>query len=92
MYNIANYSQILIMVFFILIFYFLIIRPQNKQKVAIQNMLNSLKTGDKIITSSGIIGKIFEIRENEIIIEVFDGTKIEILKQAIVSLINDDNK
>lgn len=92
MYNIANYSQVLIMVFFILVFYFLIIRPQNKQKVALQNMLNNLKVGDKIITQGGILGKVFEINETKILIEVFDGTKIEILKHAIVALINDDNK
>jgi preprotein translocase subunit YajC len=92
MYNIANYSQVLIMVFFILVFYFLIIRPQNKQKVALQNMLNNLKIGDKIITQGGILGKVAEINETKILIEVFDGTKMEILKQAIVALMNDDNK
>ncbi|MBU4270086.1 preprotein translocase subunit YajC [Candidatus Dependentiae bacterium] len=80
------------MLIFILIFYFMLIRPQSKQRQAINNMINNLKIGDKIITKGGIIAQISQIKEETLIIEVEAGTKIEILKHAVVSLINDDQK
>ncbi len=89
---ISKYGQAFILILFVLIFYFMIIRPQNKQKVAINNMIDNLKIGDKIITKGGIIGKICEINNNEVVIELFDKSKIQILKHAIISLINDNKE
>ncbi len=89
---IAKYGQLFVMLIFILIFYFMLIRPQNKQRQAINNMINNLKIGDKIITKGGIIAQISQIKEETLIIEVEVGTKLEILKHAVVSLINDDQK
>ena len=54
---------------FILIFYFLLIRPQKKQQKQISDMLSSLKKGDEIVTVGGIVGTIVRIKDNDIIIE-----------------------
>ena len=88
----TQYGQLFMLLIFVLIFYFLLIRPQNKQRHTLNDMINNLKIGDKIITKGGIIAKISVIKENSLIIEVENNTKIEILKHAVVSLINDDQK
>ena len=54
---------------FILIFYFLLIRPQKKQQKQISDMLKSLKIGDEIVTVGGIVGKIVKIKDDNIIVE-----------------------
>ncbi|MDR1030976.1 MAG: preprotein translocase subunit YajC [Treponema sp.] len=67
----------------IAIFYFLIIRPQNKKQKETQRMLSALKKGDKIITIGGIHGVIQSVKENSIIVKVDDDTKIEFSRSAI---------
>lgn len=54
---------------FILIFYFLLIRPQKKQQKQISDMLSSLKVGDEIVTVGGIVGTIVRIKDDNIIVE-----------------------
>jgi len=65
------------------IFYFLIIMPQRKKDQEHKAMLGSLKRGDKIITNGGIYGKIVDIKENKLIIEISKDVEIEILKGAV---------
>ena len=65
------------------VFYFLIIMPQRKRDQEHKKMLESLKRGDKIITNGGIYGKIVDIKENKMTIEIAKGVEIEILKNAV---------
>lgn len=67
------------------IFYFLLIRPQKKQREKHQKMLLSLSKGDQIVTSSGIVGTIYEIDEKIITLTVADKTKIKIMKNYIAT-------
>lgn len=72
------------------IFYFLIIRPQNKRQKDMKTLLTSLKTGDKVITNSGIHGIIANIKEGGTLsLKVADNVKIEINKDAIASVVKD---
>lgn len=89
---IAKYGQFFVMIFFVLIFYFLLIRPQNKQRQKLAEMINNIKTGDKVITKGGILATISAIKTNNFVVELLDGTKIEILKHAVISLVNDSPK
>ncbi|MCM8774968.1 MAG: preprotein translocase subunit YajC [Candidatus Omnitrophica bacterium] len=70
------------------IFYFLLIRPQQKRQQDTQKMIQNLKKGDRIITSGGILGEITSIQEDYVVIKVGnnDLTKMEVLKSAIVGL------
>ena len=71
----------------IVIFYFLIIRPQGKQQKEREGMLNSLKKGDQILTSGGIIGKILDMHDGDILtIEISKGVNIKIKKEFISSI------
>jgi len=65
------------------IFYFLVIMPQRKKEQEHKKMLESLKRGDKIITNGGIYGRIADIKENKLIIEISKGVEIEVLKGAV---------
>src|SRR5262245_56066679 len=64
------------------VFYFLLIAPQRKRQKQLQSMLQNLKSGDKVTTSSGIIGVIVSIKDKSVSIRSAD-TKLEILKSAI---------
>ena len=71
----------------ILIFYFLIIRPQNKKKKETQSMLSSLQPKDKVATIGGIRGVVQSVKENTVVLKVDDGTKIEFSKNAIANVL-----
>ena len=67
----------------ILIFYFLIIRPQNKKRKDTEKMLSALKKGDKIVTIGGIHGTVQSVKETTVIIKVDDNVKLEFLRSAV---------
>jgi len=65
------------------IFYFLIIRPQNKKQKDTQRMLSSIKKGDRVVTIGGIHGVIQSVRESSVILKVDDSFKVEFSRSAI---------
>jgi len=70
---------------FILIMYFLMIRPQNKRAREHQEFLAALKPGDEVITAGGIIGQVKSITEGFVNVEIAGNTVIKVLKSAIES-------
>ena len=77
-------STILMIVLMIPIFYFLMIRPENKRKMEAEAMLNALKVGDNITTIGGIIGDIVSIKDDSIVIETTtDRVRVEFAKFAV---------
>ncbi|TFG81827.1 MAG: preprotein translocase subunit YajC [Spirochaetales bacterium] len=69
-----------------LIFYFMIIRPQNKKQKAMQKMIASVKKGDKVITIGGIHGTVHAVKEKTVVIKVDDSSRMEFSKSAIASV------
>ena len=67
----------------IAIFYFFIIRPQNKKQKETQKMIDALKKGDKVVTIGGIHGVVASTKEKTVIVKVDDNTKIEFSRSAI---------
>ena len=72
----------------ILIFYFLIIRPQKKRDKEARDMLAAMKKGDKIVTIGGIRGTVAVVKDNTVIVKVDDNTRIEFSKNAISQILN----
>ncbi len=68
------------------IFYFMIIRPQQKRAKERQALLDSVKKGDKIITSGGMHGKVINIDETTILVEVADNVKIKVERSAVTGV------
>jgi preprotein translocase subunit YajC len=65
------------------VFYFLIIRPQQKKAKQHQNMLTELRVGDVVVTQGGIIGKISGIRDLELTVEVQQGVRLKVLRSHV---------
>jgi len=73
----------------ILIFYFLIIRPQNKKQKAAKKMLSALKKGDKVVSIGGVHGTVVSVKEQTTVVKVDDNTKLEFSKSAISSVVSE---
>lgn len=78
-----NYAQFLPIVLMFVLFYFLLIRPQKKRQNAVQQMQNSLKKGDKVVTIGGLHGTVDSIDESKIVVKSIDGSKLTFDRQAI---------
>lgn len=76
-------SSILMIVALIAVFYFFMIRPQQKRQKEIKKFREGLSKGDNVITAGGIYGKIREIRDTTIIVEIADGVKITLDKGSV---------
>ncbi|MEO0205468.1 MAG: preprotein translocase subunit YajC [candidate division WOR-3 bacterium] len=76
----------LILIF--VVFYFLLILPQQKRQKQHQQLLNSLKKGDRVVTSAGIYGTIANIKDNVISLVIADGVKVDFERSHIVSKIS----
>lgn len=71
------------------LFYFLIIRPQQKREAQKKEKLGKLKKGDKVVTNSGIIGEISKIiDDNRVIVKISDNTEVEMYKSFVAEIID----
>ena len=71
------------------VFYFLLIRPQQKKVKQHREMLNLVKRADRVLTGGGIIGTVTRIKENdELVVEVADGVKVNVLRSTLSDVIN----
>jgi len=85
------------MIPFILIFvlfYFLILRPQQKQSRELKEMKSNLKRGDNILTSGGIYGKVVNVNEDVLSVEIAKGINIKMTRSGVSTIVNpeDENK
>ncbi|MDQ0224743.1 preprotein translocase subunit YajC [Metabacillus niabensis] len=71
------------------IFYFLLIRPQQKQQKAVREMQNSLQKGDKIVTIGGLHGILDSIDEDKIVLKVSDGTRLTFDRRSVREVVKD---
>jgi preprotein translocase subunit YajC len=77
-------STIIMLVVMVAIFYFMLIRPENKRKKEAENMRSSLKVGDKVTTIGGIMGKVVHVDGDKFVMETgADQVRIELAKWAL---------
>ena len=79
----AMLLQFLPLVALVVLFYFLMIRPQQRRMKQHQAMLGALKRGDGVVLSSGIIGKVMRVEDKEVGIEVASGVTVKVVKSMI---------
>lgn len=85
--NPQQLSGLLVPLVFVVIFYFLLIRPQQKREKALKNMRESLKVGNEVVTIGGIVGKIIKVNEESVTIEIgADKTKLVFEKWGIAKV------
>ena len=66
----SSYSGILMMVLIFVVFYFFMIRPQSKRQKEIKKQREAMQVGDKVVTSGGIYGKVKELKETTVVIQI----------------------
>src|SRR5512136_2947890 len=74
-------------VLIIVVFYFLVIRPQNKKQKDAKKMLQSLRKGDRIVTIGGMRGTVVTVKDDAVILKVDGNTKLEYSKNAVASVL-----
>ncbi len=85
----GNYSTLVMIALMVLAFYMLILRPQKKRQQAIQQTLNSLAPGSRVLLGSGLFGTIVAIGDRQAVLEISPGVELTVLKQAIVRTVTE---
>ena len=79
----SSWSGIVMMVLIFVVFYFFMIRPQSKRQKEIRKFQDSLEVGKHVVTSGGIYGKIKEVKDNIVVLEVADNVRIKVNKTMV---------
>ncbi|WP_428392249.1 preprotein translocase subunit YajC [Lichenicoccus sp.] len=87
--GLAGIGQFLPIVLIFIVFYFLLIRPQQQRQKSLKTMVASLKRGDRVVTAGGIVGVVQKVREgsNEIEVEIAPNVRVQILRDTISSVV-----
>ena len=85
----AGYSGLIMMLLIFVVFYFFMIRPQTKRQKEIKKQRDAMKAGDKVVTAGGIYGKIREVKDNAVFIEIADNVRIKVDKNSVVKDFSD---
>jgi len=80
-------SSLLPFVLIILVFYFLILRPQQKRAKDREKLLSGVQRGDKIITSGGVHGTVEGIEDNTLLVKIADNVKVKMEKSAVATIV-----
>jgi preprotein translocase subunit YajC len=81
--GLGGMSGILMMVLIFVVFYFFMIRPQSKRQKEIKKQREAMQPGDKVVTSGGIYGKVKEIKDTTVIVEIADNVRIKVDKNSV---------
>jgi len=84
-----NIQMILMMGLIFVVFYFFMIRPQSKRQKEIKKQRESMQVGDKVVTSGGIYGKVKELKETTVIIEIAENVRIKVDKNSVFATADD---
>ena len=80
----------IMMVILFAIMYFMMIRPQKRKEKERKEMIASVKTGSRVLLTSGIIGQIINVKESTLIVRIAENTKIEVVRAAISQVLEKD--
>ncbi|MEQ9505817.1 MAG: preprotein translocase subunit YajC [Hyphomonas sp.] len=81
-------TQIMFFLPLILIFYFLLIRPQQQRAKKHTEMVNAIKRGDTVVTSGGLIGKVNKVADNEISLDLAENVRVRVIKSMVIEVRN----
>jgi len=82
--------SVLPIILIFVVFYFLLIRPQQKQRKEHQNLLSNLKVGDNVLTSGGIYGRITGIKDDRVTVEISDKVRVKVSRGHIAGVVKQD--
>ena len=79
----AGWTNMVMLLLIFVIFYFFMIRPQTKRQKEIKKFQDSLENGKSVITQGGIYGRVREVKDNYVLVEIADGVKIRVNKNMV---------
>ena len=79
----SGMTTLLMILAMVVIFYFFMIRPQSKQRKEMQKKRDAMKAGDKVVTAGGIHGRVREISENTLLMEIDKGVEIRVFRDSV---------
>jgi preprotein translocase subunit YajC len=88
----GQWGILIVMPLIILVFYFLVMRPQNRKQKEAKKMLESLRKGDRIVTIGGLRGTVVSVKEDVVVLKVDDNTKLEFSKNAVSSVLKREDE
>ena len=81
------FLQMMPLVLIFVVFYFLLIRPQQKKAKQHRELLANLRKGDTVVTGGGIMGKVVKLEDNVVFVEIADNVRIRVLRQTITDVV-----
>ena len=82
--GLGGFSQMFVpMIILFAIFYFMLIRPQQRKEKERRGMIDNLKSGEKVVFSGGIMGTVTNVKEHTFVIKIADNVKIEVVRSAV---------
>ena len=84
-----GYMSIMMIVLMVAIFYLFLIRPQQKRQKELQKARQAMKTGDKVIVAGGIHGRIKEVNDTNMLVEISEGVRIRVDKGSVYASVED---
>jgi preprotein translocase subunit YajC len=88
----GGFTAFIPLILMFVIFYFLLIRPQQKKQKEHQEMLNSLKKGDRIITGGGIYGRIISVDDSTLSVEIADKVRVKVNRGSIAGVVTKNSQ
>ncbi len=80
-------AQLFPLILLFVVFYFLLIRPQSKRAKEHKKMVEALAKGDEVVSQGGVLGKVTEVGESFIVVEIADNVQIKMQRQAVASVL-----
>ena len=87
-----QYTTLIFIALLAVAFYFLILRPQRKRQQAIQQTMNSLSPGDRVMLGSGVFGTVVSVGSRQVVLETSPGSELTVLKQAVSRIVTEDDE
>ena len=88
----SPFGMFIPMIIIFAIFYFMLIRPQQRKEKERRAMIDAVKSGDKVMFSGGILGTVTNTKENTLVIKIADGVKVEVARGAVARVLDKGEK
>ena len=87
-----QYTTLIFIALLAVAFYFLILRPQRKRQHAVQQTMNALSPGNRVMLASGLFGTVISVGTRQVVLEISPGAELTVLKQAISRIATEDDE
>lgn len=88
----SQFGSIIMLVLIFVVFYFFLIRPQSKRQKEIKKFQDSLQAGKRVVTSGGIYGKIKEVKDDVVVLEIADNVRVKVNKSMLFEVAETEEK